>query len=151
MAAGIFDLNDYLMHIKNFSRMGSIQSMLSYLPSSMNTPQMQSMMNLVAAKFTPQLIATQIAILEAMTEEERRNPELTKSSSTRKTKLAAAAKVQMIEVNRLFKMYEEMGKLMPAMNAAMKGNFKMPTSIQEALNNPLLKGLIKKQRVFKQR
>jgi signal recognition particle subunit SRP54 len=68
-------------------------------------------------------------IIDAMTPQERRKPELLKAS--RKRRIAAGAGVQVQEVNRLLKQFEQMQKMMKMMRG---GN------LQKMLRN--MKGML---------
>ena len=61
------------------------------------------------------------AIIQSMTPEERKHPEILKAS--RKIRIAKGSGRSVEEVNRLLKQFEEMKKMMKQFQ---NGNFKMP-------------------------
>ena len=61
------------------------------------------------------------SIIQSMTKEERRNPNVLKAS--RKQRIAKGSGRSVEEVNRLLKQFEEMKKMMKMMK---NGKFKMP-------------------------
>ena len=68
-----------------------------------------------------QLVQTE-AIIQSMTGEERRRPEIINSSRRRRISLGSGTTVQ--DVNRLLKQFEQMKKMLKQMNALEKGKHK---------------------------
>lgn len=66
-----------------------------------------------AAGVGDNLIKKQEAIILSMTKQERRNPDVIKAS--RKKRIAAGAGVEVHEVNKLLKSYEQMSTMMKKM------------------------------------
>ena len=68
------------------------------------------------------------AIIQSMTAKERKNPDIINPS--RKNRIARGAGVNISEVNRLMKQFEQMKKMMKQMpgmmKGAKKGRFKLP-------------------------
>jgi signal recognition particle subunit SRP54 len=62
------------------------------------------------------------AIIQSMTEKERKNPDILNPS--RKNRIAKGAGVNIAEVNRLVKQFEQMKKMMKQMPGMMKGGKK---------------------------
>ena len=78
-----------------------------------------------AAGVGDNLIKKQEAIILSMTKQERRNPDVIKAS--RKKRIAAGAGVEVHEVNKLLKSYEQMSTMMKKMGK-MGGLKGMPGS-----------------------
>ncbi|MBC7637030.1 MAG: signal recognition particle protein [Acetobacteraceae bacterium] len=108
MAKGTFDLEDFATQLRQISKMGSLQSILGMLPGG---AKMQAQMG--NAKLDPKLMKRQEAIISSMTKAERRNPDLLKAS--RKKRVAAGSGVQVADVNRLLKQFDDMTTMMKRM------------------------------------
>lgn len=116
-----FDFNDFLDQMAQMKKMGGIQSILSMLPG----------MGLSADLEIDDNIFKGIeAIIYSMTPEERGNPAIINPS--RKRRIAKGAGVNIAEVNKLMKQYEQSKKMMKQMSGMMggkgkkKGKFSMP-------------------------
>lgn len=103
-----FDLNDFLMQLQQMNKMGGLQGMLDKLPAEMQAKAGQADM----ARAERDMRRMQ-GIIHSMTPQERHKPELIKA--TRKRRIAAGAGVQVQEVNRLLKQYEQMRDMMKKM------------------------------------
>ncbi len=106
-----FDYNDFLDQISQVKKMGGLGQMLSMLPGA-NKLKGISMDELDDSAFK-----TTEAIIYSMTQEERRNPDLINMS--RKRRIAAGAGVEIGEVNRLCKQFDQTRKMMKQMSGAM--------------------------------
>ncbi|QCE35347.1 signal recognition particle protein [Acetobacteraceae bacterium] len=105
MAAGEFDLEDYLSQIKQLSRLGSISGILGMLPG------MGKLKGLIEDKgMDTSFLKKHEVIISSMTRQERKNPDIIKAS--RKKRIAAGAGVDVAAVNRLLKQFTEMSKMM---------------------------------------
>ncbi len=103
-----FDLNDFASQIGQMKKMGGLAGMLDKLPAQMQ--QAAAGANLgVAEKQT----ARMQGIIHSMTPSERRRPEIIKA--TRKRRIAAGAGVQVQEVNRLLKQFDQVQGMMKKM------------------------------------
>jgi signal recognition particle subunit SRP54 len=100
-----FDLGDFKEQIGQMRKMGGIASMLDKLPAQF--AQVAGQMSTGAEDKTIRRIE---GIIDAMTPDERARPELIKAS--RKRRIAAGAGVQVQEVNRLLKQFEQTQKMM---------------------------------------
>jgi len=116
-----FDFNDFLDQMAQMKKMGGIQSILSMLPG----------MGLPADLEIDDSIFKNIeAIIYSMTLEERGNPAIINPS--RKRRIAKGAGVDISEVNKLMKQYEQSKKMMKQMSGMMggkgkkRGRFSMP-------------------------
>ena len=108
MAKGTFDLEDFATQLRQISKMGSLQSILGMLPGG---AKIQAQMG--NAKLDPKLMKRQEAIISSMTKAERKNPDLLKAS--RKKRVAAGSGVQVADVNRLLKQFDDMTTMMKRM------------------------------------
>ena len=125
-----FDLNDFLGQIQQMKQMGGLSSLMDKLPAAMAAKAGQVDMDKAEKD-----IRRKEGIIHSMTPLERRKPDLIKA--TRKRRIAAGAGVQVQEVNRMLKEFEQMQDMMKKMSgggmmkmmkrmASMKGMPKMP-------------------------
>lgn len=115
-----FDFNDFLDSLAQMEKMGGMQDMLSMLPG------MGSQLKNV--EIDEKQMNRPKAIILSMTKEERANPKIINPS--RKKRIAAGAGVDISEVNRLIKQFEQTQKMMKQMSGMMGGKrgkrFRMP-------------------------
>ncbi len=105
MLKGNFDLNDMLSQFKQIQKLGSLGSIMSMIPGiSKFKNQIEN------AGIGDNLIKKQEAIILSMTLAERKNPNIIKAS--RKKRIAAGAGVEVHEVNKLLKQYDQMSLMM---------------------------------------
>ena len=125
---GKFDFEDYLESMNQMKNMGGISSILSMMPG------MGSMMggikqsDLESAVNEDKLKRTE-AIILSMTRKERQNPDIL--NPQRKHRIAKGAGVDISEVNRLVKQFEQSRKMMKQIPGLMgkgkrHGGFKFP-------------------------
>jgi len=100
-----FDLADLRDQLTQLQRMGGMSALLDKLPA-----QMQANAAKAAGAVNPQAIKRQIGIIDSMTPRERRRPDMIDGS--RKRRIAGGAGVQLPEVNRLLKQFDQMQKTM---------------------------------------
>lgn len=103
-----FDLNDFLGQIQQMNQMGGLSSLMDKLPSQLAAKAGQVDMGRVEKD-----IRRKQGIIHSMTVAERSHPELIKA--TRKRRIAAGSGVQVQEVNRLLKEFEQMQDMMKKM------------------------------------
>ena len=103
-----FDLNDFLAQIQQMNQMGGLASLMDKLPAAMAAKAGQVDMGRAERD-----IRRKQGIIHSMTALERRKPELIKA--TRKRRIAAGAGVQVQEVNRMLKEFEQMQDMMKKM------------------------------------
>ena len=103
-----FDLNDFLLQISQMKKMGGLSGLIDKLPQQMAVKAGQADMDRAERE-----VKRMEGIICSMTPLERRKPELLKA--TRKRRIAAGAGVQVQEVNRLLKQYEQMRDMMKKM------------------------------------
>jgi signal recognition particle subunit SRP54 len=114
MRKGAFDLNDLREQLEQMQKMGGLGGLMSMLPG------VAKMKNqLAAANLDDKLLKRQVAIIQSMTPQERRNPDVLKAS--RKKRVAAGSGTKVEEINKLLKMHRTMADLMKAMGGAKRG------------------------------
>ena len=120
-----FDFNDFLEYMGQIKNMGGIGSILNMLPGMGLGSQMKNMT--IPDDAEANLKRTE-SIIYSMTAQERSHPEILNPS--RKNRIANGAGVDISEVNRLVKQFEQMKKMMKQMpgmmKGAKKGRFKLP-------------------------
>lgn len=105
MMKGKFDLEDMLSQLRQVQKLGSMGSLIGMIPGlSKFKAQIEQ------ANIGDSLVKKQEAIILSMTKSERRNPDIIKAS--RKKRIAAGAGVEVHEVNKLLKSYEQMSTMM---------------------------------------
>ena len=106
-----FGFDDYLESMNQMKKMGGLSSVLAMMPGLGN--QMKDIENAIDEK----KMARTEAIILSMTPKERSNPEILNPS--RKHRIAKGAGVDIAEVNRLVKQFEQMRKMMKQMPGMM--------------------------------
>ena len=114
MKKGTFDLDDFLQTLNQIKKLGPLENILKMLPQARK-------MGLNNISIDPKEFAHIEAIIQSMTLEERRHPEILKA--TRKQRIAKGSGRTVEEVNRLLKQFETMKEMMKKMN---NGNLKLP-------------------------
>ncbi len=114
MQSGKYDLEDFLLQMKQMKKLGSLESLLKLIPGAKK-------MGLNNIKIDPKDMAHVEAIILSMTPYERKNPQVLKAS--RKERIAKGSGRPVMEVNRLITQFEQSKKMMKQMTS---GNFKMP-------------------------
>lgn len=110
-----FDFEMYLESMSQMKKMGGISSILGMMPGmGMGNGKMPEIDEAAAEKN----LARTEAIIYSMTPQERQNPSLLNPS--RKRRIAQGAGVDIAEVNRLVKQFEQMKKMMKQMPGMMK-------------------------------
>ncbi|MFN4359302.1 MAG: signal recognition particle protein [Hylemonella sp.] len=103
-----FDLNDFLGQLQQMKQMGGLSSLMDKLPA-----QMAAKAGQVDTDKVERDLRRKEGIIHSMTPLERRKPELIKA--TRKRRIAAGAGVQVQDVNRMLKEFEQMQDMMKKM------------------------------------
>jgi len=103
-----FDFNDYLTSMEQMKKLGGLSSILGMMPG-INASQMSQIEGAVDDK----KLAHIEAIILSMTPAERENPKLLNPS--RKHRIAAGAGLDIAEVNRFVKQFEQSKKMMKQM------------------------------------
>ncbi len=100
-----FDLEDFKTQMSQMRKMGGMQSLMDKLPA-----QLAQAAGQLQSNEGDKAIRRMEGIINSMTPLERRKPEVIKA--TRKKRIADGAGVQVQEVNRLLKQFEETQKMM---------------------------------------
>lgn len=106
-----FDLEDFLMQLRQMKQMGGLSTLMDKMPS-----QVQAKAGQVDMDKAERDIRRKEGIICSMTPAERRKPEMIKA--TRKRRIAAGAGVQVQEVNRLLNEFEQMQTMMKKMRGS---------------------------------
>ena len=120
-----FGFDDYLESMNQMKNMGGLSSVLSMMPGFGG-----SKMKDIEGMIDESALAKTEAIILSMTPKERSNPDLLNPS--RKKRIAAGAGVDISEVNRLVKQFEQSRKMMKQLPGMMggkmgkRGKFKLP-------------------------
>ncbi len=123
-----FDFNDFLDYMGQIQNMGGIGSIMSMLPDMGIGGKVNS--DALDMDEAEKNLSRTKAIILSMTPAERSKPDILNPS--RKNRIARGAGVDISEVNRIVKQYEQMKKMikqMPGMMKQMggkKGKFKLP-------------------------
>jgi signal recognition particle subunit SRP54 len=107
MMSGKFNFNDLLKQMKMIKRMGAFSGILKMLPG------MGALAN--SDKIDDRQIVYIEAIVQSMTPEERKNPELVARSSGRRSRIAEGSGRSTTEVNKLLTMLEKQRDMMKRM------------------------------------
>ena len=126
-----FDFDDFLEYMGQIRNMGGIGSIMSMLPGMGLGGNMKNIQMPDEDEAEANLKRTE-AIIHSMTAKERKNPDILNPS--RKNRIARGAGVDISEVNRLVKQFEQMKKMMKQMpgltggkmNMGKRGGFKLP-------------------------
>ncbi len=105
-----FDFNDFLDQMRQIKKMGGMTSILGMLPG---------MSQLGNVDIDESAMDRVEAIILSMTKEERANPSILNPS--RRQRIAKGAGVNIAEVNRIVKQFEQMRKMMKQMPGMMGG------------------------------
>ena len=103
-----FDFNDFLDQMEQMKKMGGLSSILGMLPGAGKLKNVQ---------IDEDAMERPKAIIYSMTAEERANPDIINVS--RKNRIARGAGVDIAEVNRFIKQFEESRKMMKQMSGMM--------------------------------
>ena len=96
------------------AQMGGISGLMGMMPG------ISKMKNQIAAAgIDDKILKRQVAIIDSMTREERKHPDLLKAS--RKKRIAAGSGQSVEHVNKLLKMHRNMADVMKAMGSGKRG------------------------------
>lgn len=127
MMEGKFDLNDMLGHIRQISKMGGIGGVMSLMPGIGKIK--EAMAN--GAMPDESVVKKQEAIILAMTKAERATPNLLNAS--RRRRIANGSGVQVSDVNRLIKQYQQMETMMKQMKKLGGKGMMNPMKLKQML------------------
>ena len=119
-----FGFDDYLESMNQMKNMGGLSSVLSMLPG------IGSQVKDIDSMVDEKELARKEAMILSMTPKERSNPDILNPS--RKARIAKGAGVDVAEVNRMVKQFEQAKKMMKQMPGLMggkggkRGRFKLP-------------------------
>ena len=125
MRKGEFNFNDFLAQMEQIQKMGGIADLMGMIPGMS-----QKMGNI---EIDENAMDKPRAIIQSMTAEERANPKIINVS--RKQRIAKGCGLDISEVNRFMKQFEQSSKMMKQMSNMMggkgskkrrRGGFKMP-------------------------
>jgi signal recognition particle subunit SRP54 len=114
LSKGKFDLEDFLVNIKQIRKLGPLENILKMLPGA-------SKMGLNNINIDPKQLTHIEAIILSMTKKERKDPDIIKAS--RKQRIASGSGTSVQEVNKLLNQFEQMKGMMKAIKS---GNMKLP-------------------------
>ncbi|MDQ3388933.1 MAG: signal recognition particle protein, partial [Gemmatimonadota bacterium] len=124
MGAGRFDLEDFLVAMRQIQNLGPLEGLLKMIPGINNKV-------LKNVKVDPQRMKHIEAIILSMTPRERRRPELLNGS--RRVRISRGSGRPVMEINRLLTQFKDMQKLMKQMKALQgmmpRGMPKMPMGL----------------------
>ncbi len=107
---GKFDLDDMRSQLMQMQKMGGLSSLMGMLPG-VSKAQLNQMKK---GKLDDSQVKRQIAIINSMTQRERRRPEIIKAS--RKQRIAKGSGTTAQDINRLLKQHGEAAKMMKRVN-----------------------------------
>ncbi|OFC58179.1 signal recognition particle protein [Candidatus Erwinia dacicola] len=99
-----FDLNDFLDQLKQMRNMGGMASLMGKLPGMGQLP------DNVKSQMDDKVLVRMEAMINSMTRKEREKPEIIKGS--RKRRIATGSGMQVQDVNRLLKQFDDMQRMM---------------------------------------
>jgi signal recognition particle subunit SRP54 len=108
---GKFDLEDFLVAMRQIRRMGPLEGLLGLLPGVGK--------QLRGIEVDPDRLKRIEAIVLSMTPEERRHPKVLNGS--RRKRIARGSGTTVQEVNRLLKQFEEMNRMMKRLRGTIRG------------------------------
>ncbi len=102
---GRFDMDDMAQQLRQLTKMGGLQQMMSLLPGVPNVKD-----QLKKANVDDRVVKRQLAIIDSMTKTERRRPEIIKAS--RRQRIAKGSGTSVQDVNKLLKQHAQASKMM---------------------------------------
>ena len=114
MRKGAFDLADLREQLTQMQNMGGMSGLMAMLPGVAKIKNQLAERNL-----DEKVLKRQMAIIDSMTPQERRHPDVLKAS--RKRRIAAGSGTKPEDINRLLKMHRTMADVMKAMGGAKRG------------------------------
>ncbi len=114
MRKGAFDLADLREQLTGMQKMGGMSGLMGMLPG------IAKMKNQLAERNLDEtVLKRQMAIIDSMTPQERKHPDILKAS--RKKRIASGAGSKVEEVNKLLKMHRTMADVMKMMGSGKRG------------------------------
>jgi signal recognition particle subunit SRP54 len=109
-----FTLEDFLEQLREIKKMGPLSQVMGMLPSMNRIPH--------NAQVDDNALVRVEAIIQSMTNEERRRPSIINGSRRKRIAMGSGTTVQ--EVNRLLKQFDEMQRMMKKFSKGGKGGMK---------------------------
>ena len=109
-----FDLEDFKEQLQQMQNMGGIANMLDKMPG------MSGMAQAAAGKVDDKMFARMEAIINSMTMQERRNPDVLNGSRKRRITQGSGTNIQ--DLNRLIKQHKQMQRVMKKMKGGKLAN-----------------------------
>ena len=101
-----FDFNDFLAQLQQVKKMGNAKDLMGMIPGIGKS--------MKDVDIPDDIFKGAEAMIQSMTPKERANPDLL--NMTRKARIAKGSGMNMIEINKLIKQYEDMRKMMKLMS-----------------------------------
>ena len=114
MRKGAFDLADLREQLTQMQAMGGMSGLMSMMPGIAKLKN-----QMASANLDEKVIKRQVAIIDSMTAQERRHPDILKNS--RKKRIAAGSGTTPEAINKLLKMHRGMADMMKAMGSGKRG------------------------------
>ncbi len=114
MRSGKFDLGDLREQLTQMQSMGGMSGLLGMMPGVAKIKN-----QIAAAGLDDKLVKRQMAIIDSMTPQERRNPDILKAS--RKKRIASGSGTTPEAINKLLKMHRGMADMMKMMGKGKRG------------------------------
>jgi signal recognition particle subunit SRP54 len=108
MGAGRFDLEDFLIALRQFQNLGPLENLLKLIPG-VNSKMLKNV------KVDPQRMKHIEAIILSMTRQERKKPEML--NGARRVRISRGSGRPVSEINRLLEQFKEMQKFMKQMKS----------------------------------
>src|SRR5450830_1279399 len=113
MRKGAFDLSDLREQLTQIQAMGGMSGLMSMMPGIAKLKN-----QMASANLDEKVIKRQVAIIDSMTAQERRHPDILKNS--RKKRIAAGSGTTPEAINKLLKMHRGMADMMKAMGSGKR-------------------------------
>lgn len=114
MMSGQFNMNDLKKQLKMMQKMGNMKGMLKLIPGISKMAK-----KLDEANVDDKMIVHQIAVIDSMTKQERRNPAIL--NAKRRQRIAKGCGLEVSNVNKLIKSHQQMKKMMKKMGSGGMG------------------------------
>jgi signal recognition particle subunit SRP54 len=112
LGKGKFDLEDFLVAMRQVQRMGPLEQLMKLIPGA-------GKLKIPGGQMDPKRMKHVEAIILSMTPQERKNPKIINGS--RRARIARGSGRPVSEINRLLKQFQEMQKFMKGMKGMMGG------------------------------
>lgn len=123
LAQNKFDFNDMLSQFQQVKKMGPLKQVLSMIPGIGK--------QIKDVDIDDRQLVRVESIIMSMTKQEREKPDLINPS--RKRRIAAGCGMQVEDVNRLIKQFEQIKKMMKQFNSKGKKGYKLPPGMKNMM------------------